>query len=187
MGNSKDALAIDEANWCSCPNCQCTTSLPLLQGFCQKCMRGMDAEVRQLVLALNKLPGIQTFESCCGHGEHPYRIWFEAAPNEEEGMDRLLQAVQNGAWPCGERWYLRTIDDQPFCYILTSRDIGPSTYGQSRLLCQHLKEPPFACKGTKTETLDGTDYDCEYEYAGEYTCEECQVNGGAFDPREPRT
>lgn len=47
-------------------------------------------------------------------------------------------------------------------------------------------EPPFPCKGTKIETLDGTDYDCEYEFAGEITCEECQVNGGAFDPRQPR-
>jgi len=47
-------------------------------------------------------------------------------------------------------------------------------------------EPLFRCAGTKTETLDGTDYDCDYEFAGEITCEECQVNGGSFDPRKPR-
>lgn len=47
-------------------------------------------------------------------------------------------------------------------------------------------EPPFPCKLVKYESMDGTDYDCEYEFAGEITCEECQVNGGAFDPRQPR-
>jgi len=44
-------------------------------------------------------------------------------------------------------------------------------------------EPPFPCKGVKIETMDGTDYDCEYEFAGEYTCEECLLNGGVGDPR----
>ncbi len=36
----------------------------------------MDPECVPLCEAMNKLPGIKTFESCCGHGEHPFRIWF---------------------------------------------------------------------------------------------------------------
>jgi hypothetical protein len=44
----------------------------------------------------------------------------------------------------------------------------------------------FKCGLIKTETLDGIDYDCEYEFAGEITCEECIYNNGKFDPRQPR-
>lgn len=67
-------------------------------------------------------------------------------------------------------------------------EYGPLPYLEfmQRLYHKVFEEPPFPCLGTKTETLDGTDYDCEYEYAGEITCDECQVNGGAFDPRESR-
>lgn len=38
----------------------------------------MDKEVINLCKALNKLPGIKTVESCCGHGQHEFRIWIVA-------------------------------------------------------------------------------------------------------------
>lgn len=38
----------------------------------------LDPEVLALCQAMNALPGIQTVSSCCGHGDHPFRIWFEA-------------------------------------------------------------------------------------------------------------
>ena len=37
---------------------------------------GVDKECVDLCMALNYLPGISTIESCCGHGERPYHIWF---------------------------------------------------------------------------------------------------------------
>ncbi len=40
--------------------------------------RGYDVEVVALVDAMNTYPGIRTTESCCGHGEYPFRIWFKA-------------------------------------------------------------------------------------------------------------
>jgi hypothetical protein len=36
---------------------------------------GMDL----LCEALNTLPGVRTYESCCGHGQEPYRIWLHVA------------------------------------------------------------------------------------------------------------
>ena len=36
---------------------------------------GMDPECMVLCTAINKLRGIATYESCCGHGEQPYRVW----------------------------------------------------------------------------------------------------------------
>jgi len=37
----------------------------------------MDKEVINLCDALNKLPGVRTVESCCGHGKQPFRIWIK--------------------------------------------------------------------------------------------------------------
>lgn len=49
-----------------------------------------------------------------------------------------------------------------------------------------ITEEWFTCGIIVSETLDGKDYDCAYEYAGEITCEECIVNGGRYDPRRSR-
>jgi hypothetical protein len=50
----------------------------------------MDPECMALCDALNALPGISTFESCCGHGEHPFRIWFFA-----ERVSDLKPAIEH--------------------------------------------------------------------------------------------
>jgi hypothetical protein len=36
----------------------------------------IDAECLSLVQAMNSVPGVETVESCCGHGRRPFRIWF---------------------------------------------------------------------------------------------------------------
>jgi len=58
---------------------------------------GIDPECEHLCGAMNKIPGIRTVESCCGHGEVPYRIWFEAdsVPGMAVVMD-YLSPIQNG-------------------------------------------------------------------------------------------
>lgn len=38
----------------------------------------MDVECLALCDAINKLPGLQTIESCCGHGKESFNIWFVA-------------------------------------------------------------------------------------------------------------
>ena len=38
----------------------------------------MDVECIPLCDALNKLPGISTIDSCCGHHKKPFNIWFIA-------------------------------------------------------------------------------------------------------------
>ena len=38
----------------------------------------MDKECIKLCDMINNFEGIRTIESCCGHGKHEYRIWFEA-------------------------------------------------------------------------------------------------------------
>ena len=36
----------------------------------------LDSECLALCLALNKLNGIDTVESCSGHGQQPFHVWF---------------------------------------------------------------------------------------------------------------
>lgn len=36
----------------------------------------IDSECTPLCDAINRIPGLDTFESCCGHDKHPFRIWF---------------------------------------------------------------------------------------------------------------
>jgi len=39
----------------------------------------IDPEVVTLCQAMNRVPGITTTESCCGHGRQPFAIWFSPA------------------------------------------------------------------------------------------------------------
>lgn len=74
----------------------------------------LDPECLALCVALNKLPGITTFSSCCGHGREPYRIWFDVA--------RLaaLQPVVLLAADCTRRWQVIASDCllAPICFVL---------------------------------------------------------------------
>jgi len=40
---------------------------------------GVDQECVALCSAINMLPGLTIVESCCGHGERPFKIWVNAA------------------------------------------------------------------------------------------------------------
>ena len=53
----------------------------------------MDPECVALCNALNALPGIQTFESCCGHGEHPFWIFFFSAKKQD--LEPVLKALDH--------------------------------------------------------------------------------------------
>ena len=37
----------------------------------------MDPESVALCDAINSVPGLFTTESCCGHGKHPFKIFFK--------------------------------------------------------------------------------------------------------------
>jgi hypothetical protein len=56
----------------------------------------MDPTCIPLCDELNALPGLRTFESCEGHGKHPFRIFFTA--EKIESLAPLLETLSNG-WP----------------------------------------------------------------------------------------
>lgn len=56
----------------------------------------MDLECVPLCNALNRLPGIVTVESCCGHGKEPFRIYFTV--EKVEALHPLLSAIMFTPW-----------------------------------------------------------------------------------------
>jgi hypothetical protein len=56
----------------------------------------MDPECVQLCDALNALPGIRTFESCCGHGQHEFCVWFFA--DQVQSLLPLEQSINRWEW-----------------------------------------------------------------------------------------
>jgi len=60
----------------------------------------MDDECIELCNILNILPGVTTFESCCGHCKHQYYIWFYC--NSIDTLSRLGRATErnysDGKW-----------------------------------------------------------------------------------------
>lgn len=55
----------------------------------------IDPECIKICTALNELPGIRTFESCCGHGEHGFWVWFEVTNPIEKGLLILSRCLYN--------------------------------------------------------------------------------------------
>ena len=40
-------------------------------------IHGIDPECINLTDAINRIQGLYTTESCCGHGKRRFRIWFK--------------------------------------------------------------------------------------------------------------
>jgi|SRR5882672_1806175 len=58
----------------------------------------MDRECIALCNALNSLPGIATFESCCGHDETPFLVFFFAT--SVAALEPILRALDH-------QWHVR--------------------------------------------------------------------------------
>jgi len=56
----------------------------------------IDRECIALCDALNCLPGIMTFESCCGHGIHPHRIFFNADTIQD--LRPIVTSTSSSGW-----------------------------------------------------------------------------------------
>ena len=102
----------------------------------------VDEQCRALCEALNTLPGIKTVESCCGHGERPFRIWFEAHSLKS------LPLVAYHTVPChvGFFWNCRVTTDcamSPVLFLLESIEVGEVAYEQAGKMATAL--------GTETE------------------------------------
>ena len=107
--------------------------------------KGIDIECEPLCCALNLLPSILTVESCCGHGESPFRIWFETCdfhylPAAVYFFDRCHCGLYG--------WYVAVTTDcamSPVCFKIT----GPvGDYAGANRIAKCIAE--YLLEGTGT-------------------------------------
>ena len=82
----------------------------------------VDCECVSICNTLNRLPGLTTFESCCGHELHPFWVWFKCS--NIDTLSRLGRAVSrtysDGKWEI----VVDTSDTSPKgCFLLRSTSI----------------------------------------------------------------
>lgn len=72
-----------------------TNARPPAYAYCDICdgvfsglPHDIDPQCRALVEAMNAMPGIRTTESCCGHGQNLFRVWF--VPSNLKRLPPLL-------------------------------------------------------------------------------------------------
>lgn len=106
----------------------------------------LDPEVRELCIALNSLEGIQTTNSCCGHGVRPLRIWFDVDFRRyPEGLRQLSRFLcnryHNYAVPHAEpmRVGLHHSDTNPFLGFMLEGGTGDSAYQAGQELAAVIK------------------------------------------------
>ena len=91
----------------------------------------LDPECLSLFQAMNGLAGIATFESCCGHGQEPFRMWFK--PDNFECLPDLLYWFN----PCHSglgRWICRVYTDcakSPVVFVMESESVGAEAYEEA--------------------------------------------------------
>jgi len=98
---------------------------------------GMDKECVALCDAINIVPGLQTIESCCGHGEWTFKIWLKVKSLEK--LPVLLYFCD----PChiGFRWTCTVETDcamSPVTFVLESECTGEEAYEQARKITEKV-------------------------------------------------
>lgn len=84
----------------------------------------MDPECVPLCDALNALPGIVTTESCCGHGEYPHRIFFNA--ETVESLLPIVLAAYHNEWFVEADTAIRVSDLADIVYFMLQGPVGPA-------------------------------------------------------------
>ena len=94
----------------------------------------IDPECISLCQTLNRLPGISTSNSSCGHGEKPYRVWFHAKRLRD--LPYLLWHLD--VCHCGEYgWTVRAITDCGMSpvFLMIEGPVGEQAYkGAERIV-----------------------------------------------------
>lgn len=107
----------------------------------------MDEHCVELCDALNALPGIETTQSCEGHGKDSFRVYFDVdrSVSPPEGLFFLARCTSHNYWRYGHLWSieLRSADcghdELPLYYVLHSGDVvGDEAYRQAASLVANL-------------------------------------------------
>ncbi len=112
-------------------------------------IEGIDEECIELCAAMNMMPGIHTIESCCGHGDRPYRIWFKATGLRV--LPRLLYYFDG--CHCGYYdWRVIAHTDcgmSPVTFMVEGPNNLAAGHEQSKQIANLLREDVLSRKETK--------------------------------------
>ena len=112
-------------------------------------MSGLDEEIAELIWALNRLPGVRTEGSCCGHDESPIRIWLHHSTDlYSSGGVCLARVICDRYWFHGMAWELKLWhgDTHPIVFVLESVGQGGLAYKSAERMAevinQHVDDDP---------------------------------------------
>ena len=80
--------------------------------------KDMDRECISLCDALNQISGVHTIESCCGHGDGPFHIWFRC---QDVDILRHIAYWLDGCHSGNYNWTLEVTTDcgkQPVKFLI---------------------------------------------------------------------
>lgn len=114
----------------------------------------MDKEVVALCDAINALPALHTIESCCGHGEDVFSIWFKCDGTSMDGLFFLTRCVDRRYFQHGHSWSIELevgdlIQDGilPTYFLLQSGNLwsgdkimGEEAYKQAEHLVENMNQ-----------------------------------------------
>lgn len=101
---------------------------------------GLDEEVAELVWAMNKLPGIETTNSCSGHGERPFLIWFVVTDYDARGLLLLSRLLSHNYYPFWRHLRVRLdhMDVEPqVCWVLEG-GVGAPTFRAAEAMAAQI-------------------------------------------------
>ena len=98
----------------------------------------LDAPCVKLCQAINRIPGLRTTQSCCGHGKRPFIIWFEVI--DPKNLPILLYYCD----PChvGFHWHCKVTTDCAMStptYRIESQSKGKKAYKEATMIAEKLE------------------------------------------------
>jgi hypothetical protein len=99
----------------------------------------MDKECIPICDAINKIPGLRTNESCCGHGKQKFRVFFRVTDMKKFPL--LLYYCD----PChvGFQWNCTIHTDcamSPVYFMLESESMGEEAYKEANEIAAKIEE-----------------------------------------------
>ena len=98
-----------------------------------------DKECVALCKAINRFPGIRTTQSCCGHGETRYAIWFRV--NNLEALPPLLYFFDG--CHCGSYdWRVIVYTDCAMSPVVFEAEdpVGKKAYKEARVIAKLMTD-----------------------------------------------
>lgn len=120
------------------------TEFLLNRGWIRDQINRLDPECVKLCVALNKLPGIRTTESCCGHGKEKFHIWFDVTDWNARGMILLARLTCNRYYEFAQDWMIRLYhgDQNPVSFLLEG-SVGIDGDALADEIMAHIERRPM--------------------------------------------